>query len=83
MAAMKANPPSRTVTYSLPKFRYSYGTSLKDTLKAMGLTDAFNEDADFTGISENAPETGLSIGDVLQKTFIDVNERGTKAGAVT
>ncbi len=66
---------------SLPKFKYSYEASLNDTLKALGMKKAFDKaEADFTGLNEYG-ETW--IGDVLQKTVIDVNEEGTRAAAVT
>ncbi len=70
--------PERHVRYQLPKFKYSYGKQLNDALQTMGLTDAFQGEADFSNL---AP--GTYIGQVLQKTFIEVDELGTKAGAAT
>ena len=55
-------------------------SSLKETLKDMGMTTAFNNDADLTGLRE---ERNLKIGEVLHKTFLEVNENGTEAAAVT
>ena len=48
----------------------------------MGITDAFNASADFSqmGTLKNG---GLCIGNVLHKTYITVNENGTRAGAAT
>lgn len=68
------------VQFSLPKFTFSYEESLKDALSAMGMEVAFTDKADFTGI---LPEGGLLITDVKHKTFIEVNEEGTEAAAVT
>ena len=71
------------VIVSLPKFETESAMSLAETLQAMGVTDAFDsETADFTamGTSDNGP---LFINDVIHKTYIKVDERGTKAGAVT
>lgn len=46
----------------------------------MGMADAFSPGADFIRIN---PAGGLSISSVLHKTYIDVNEAGTEAAAVT
>ena len=66
-------------TVQMPRFKFEYQRSLADDLKAMGLEVAFTDQADFSGIS---PEH-LQISDVIHKTYIDVNEKGTEAAAVT
>jgi serpin B len=67
----------------LPKFKYEYSAELSDPLKALGLTDAFNSGlADFKQMGSTS-QGNLSIGSVLHKTFIEVDEAGTKAGAAT
>ena len=43
------------------------------------MTDAFTGAADFSKMSE----TGMCIDFVKQKTYVDVNEKGTEAAAVT
>jgi serpin B len=63
----------------MPKFKFEYERSLADDLKAMGLEVAFTDQADFSGISP----VDLLISDVIHKTYIDVNEEGTEAAAVT
>ena len=66
----------------LPKFEYEYSLEMGEVLRALGINNAFEADADFSGIGETG--TGLLyIDEVLHKTFISVDERGTKAGAVT
>ncbi len=66
----------------LPRFRLEWERTLNDDLKALGMRDAFTEmAADFTRLSPRGRE--LVISEVKQKTFVDVNEEGTEAAAVT
>lgn len=65
---------------AVPKFKYDYTVELSDILSKLGMKDAFDhKKSDFSKISD----TNLFISSVLHKTFISVDERGTKAGAVT
>jgi serpin B len=68
------------VELSLPKFTMTCKFELSDTLKAMGMTDAFSGKADFSGISS---AEGMAISKVIHKAFVDVNEEGTEAAAAT
>ena len=68
------------VPVTFPKFRFSYEKSLKDVLSALGLSEAFCNNADFSGINEDG---GLKITRVKHKTYINVDEEGTEAAAVT
>ncbi|MFW5758889.1 MAG: serpin family protein [Bacteroidota bacterium] len=68
------------VQVQLPKFSFEYEKTLNKILKKMGMADAFSERlADLSGISEEE----LYVNFVKQNTFIDVNEEGTEAAAVT
>jgi len=65
----------------LPKFEFKFDKSLVETLKALGMTDAFNDmKADLSGISDAAQ---LVVTEVMHKTYIKVDEQGTEAAAVT
>jgi len=64
---------------SLPRFTLRYEKDLNDCLMAMGMQRAFSPEAEFPAMAR-AP---LMIGLVKHKTFVDVNEKGTEAAAVT
>lgn len=68
------------VPVSFPRFKFSYEKSLKEVLRVLGLSEAFDETADFTGINKDG---GLLISGVKHKTYINVDEEGTEAAAVT
>ncbi|MCI0696153.1 hypothetical protein L0337_29645 [candidate division KSB1 bacterium] len=71
----------QTGNLSLPKFLLEYDLTLNDVLKALGTAIAFSPDqADFTKMDKQG---GLFISKVKHKTFVEVNEEGTEAAAVT
>jgi serine protease inhibitor len=77
LASMQTTPG----TITLPRFKLEYGASLKAPLKALGMEVAFNKaKADFSNL---CPPPGVYIDDVIHKTFVEVNEEGTEAAAVT
>lgn len=63
----------------LPRWQLEYEIDLEDVLKNMGMEIAFRKDADFSAMT-NPP---LWISFIKHKTFVEVNEEGTKASAVT
>lgn len=67
----------------IPKFSYSYGVDLNDVLINLGIVDAFDAyKADFSKMAELDTEN-IYINKVIHKTFIEVDEKGTKAAAAT
>ena len=72
----------REVQVFLPRFRLGCQYRLKDTLKAMGMTDAFDSGkANFSGM--DGIVHWLYIFKVFHNAFIDVNEEGAEAAAAT
>jgi serine protease inhibitor len=72
---------SQEVELALPRFKLVWERDLSDDLKALGIAQAFGESADF-GAMIQSPYTAW-ISRVVQKTYIDVNEEGTEAAAIT
>lgn len=66
---------------SIPKFRLTYDMYLNEALQAMGMDPAFKPGADFTRMSPAGNQ--LCIDFVRQKTFVEVDEQGTRAAAAT
>ena len=82
-AELVAGLHDREIGLALPKFRLEYKRELNDDLKALGMGIAFDAGrADFYAMADVRPER-LYITKVLHKTFVDVNEEGTEAAAVT
>lgn len=76
------NPVQTSVSVSIPKFQTDYGTEMSKLFSTLGMTDAFSGSADFSGIGGSTAGP-LYISRILHKTYMAVDERGTKAGAVT
>lgn len=71
----------RKGTVLLPKFKLEYEVQLKEPLNALGMPSAFDQSANFSSLIKE--ELDFYISEVKQKTFIEVNEEGTEAAAVT
>lgn len=76
----KDNLRSRKVIVEIPRFTLRTGYDLIPSLKRMGMVSPFDENADFSGITE---QEQLVIGGAIHKAFVDVNEEGTEAAAAT
>lgn len=81
--ALLTEPQHIAVYTMLPKFETEYDVEMSEILKGMGMTEAFDADnADFEGIGSSA-DGEIFFNSVIHKTFICVDEKGTKAGAAT
>jgi serpin B len=80
LGGLLAGAARHQVTLSLPRFRLEAAFNLIPALRRLGVTRAFGDDADFTGITDAAP---LRIGAVAHKAYVDVDEQGTEAAAAT
>jgi len=68
------------VVVTMPRFKFGFDLELNKVLKQMGMVKAFSDQqANFSKISD----IFLYISAVIHKTYIDVNETGTEAAAVT
>ena len=71
----------RDVVVQLPRFKTTSEFGLKKELSALGMSRAFGTASDLSGIGGDPGE--LYLADVVHKAFVDVNEQGTEAAAVT
>ena len=72
------------VSLKLPRFKYNYDFSdLMSVLINMGIKSIFNEKtADLSKMTESNSKD-LYVGSIKQKSYIEVNEKGTKASTAT
>lgn len=76
------------VALEMPRFGFDASFRLADTLKAMGMSAAFDAGAaDFSGMDGLSCAAGddgcLYVGAVVHKAFVSVDEEGTEAAAAT
>jgi len=71
--------------FSIPKFKLEFGLSLVPALQKLGMNEAFTEQADFGNMLDCEQDLPpfFYIGDVIHKTFIEIDEEGTEAAAAT
>ncbi len=67
------------VRIKLPKFQFQDRIDLNETLQSLGIGIAFSGDADFSGMGNFAAH----ISNVLQESYIGVDEKGVEAAAYT
>jgi len=80
LSEWKSMLKKQKVNIYLPKFKLKTKYFLADTLKKMGMSTAFDSDADFSGINGKG---GIWIDEVIHQAFVEVNEEGTEAAAAT
>ena len=67
------------VVFQIPKFEFDSNMDIKELLKALGVYNAFEESADFSGITDQ----GAYISSIRQQTHIAIDEKGVEAAAFT
>lgn len=70
----------REVALALPRFTFSCATDLEEPLAGLGMVDAFDAAADFSGMDGSRM---LYIQAVLHQATVEVNEQGTEASGAT
>jgi serpin B len=82
------NMEYKKVNVTLPKFKTEFSTEASDVLKTLGINAAFDQNSQtphfapmFNDTVNN--QTNVYIDKAIQKVYIDVNEEGTEAAAVT
>lgn len=68
------------VDLTMPRFEFDSRFNLKPALSELGMTEAFTDRADFSGMSG---KKDLHISDVVHQAFVSVDEAGTEAAAAT
>ncbi len=78
-----SNKKHNLVKASIPKFETEFEAEMSETLKKMGMKNAFDSaKADFSNLATSS-EGNIYINRILHKTYISVAEQGTQAGAAT
>lgn len=78
----KNNMKEQQVKVYIPRFKFERTYTMTEDLKDMGMSIAFSDSADFSGMTETG-DRELKIDQAIHKAFIDVYEEGTEAAAAT
>jgi serpin B len=70
----------KEVNVFIPKFKFESRYSLKSTLQSLGMREAFEGHADFSGMTGGK---ALAVSEVIHQANVEVNEEGTEAAAAT
>ncbi|MFZ4715125.1 MAG: serpin family protein [Bacteriovoracaceae bacterium] len=71
----------RTVNLQIPKFKINGKMKGKEIFSSLGMSLAFSDQADFSGMSTIKP--GLKISEIFHQASVEVNEDGAEAAAAT
>jgi serpin B len=80
LAAWLGKLRKKEVAVTLPTFKTTKAFQLKKALSGLGMSVAFSDEADFSGINEGKR---VSISEVIHEAFVNVTEKGTEAAAAT
>ncbi|KAI3688925.1 hypothetical protein L2E82_46864 [Cichorium intybus] len=69
--------------FLIPKFKISYGFEASEVLKELGLILPFKGGEGLTEMVESSMGKNLYVSSIYHKSFVEVNEEGTEAAAVT
>ena len=70
----------KKISLHIPKFKIGSKYYLRPILSSMGMSEAFNDHADFSKMNTTI---GLKIAEVIHKAYISIDEEGTEAAAAT
>nr|O54757.1 RecName: Full=Alpha-1-antitrypsin-like protein CM55-MM; Flags: Precursor [Tamias sibiricus]BAA24416.1 alpha1-antitrypsin-like protein [Tamias sibiricus] len=74
------NRETTLVDLYFPKVSISGTYDLKTVLHSLGITRVFSQEADLSGVTEDAP---LTVSKALHKAVLDIHEKGTDAAGAT
>lgn len=78
----KYNPLTmvRVRNFMLPRFKISFVLEASEVLENLGMKLPFNSTADLSKMV-NLPEGGVTVSSILQKSVLEVDEKGTETGS--
>ena len=69
----------KKISLKMPKFKMETTSVLNSTFAALGVKKVFSGSADLSGISSS----NIAVDEIKHKCFVEVNEAGSEAAAVT
>jgi len=68
--------------FRIPKFKFSFGLETFHMLKELGVISPFSHGG-LTNMIDSLVDQNLYVSNIFHKSFIEVNEEGSEAAAVT